>query len=245
MNIKCVIQYDGTRYKGWQRQKNTKETIQGTVEEALKKITGNAIETIGAGRTDAGVHAKGQTFNMRMTWDGPLSSLQDQMNTLLPADMCIISMEKAEDRFHSRFSAKGKIYAYRLRTGSLRNVFERHYVWQMARPLNIEKMKKAAACLVGRHDFASFCAHKMKKSTVRTIERIEITDNPEKLTLVFEGNGFLQGEVRIITGTLVEVGEGLKKPEDMESILKAKDRKQAGFTAPARGLTLEKVIYEN
>lgn len=244
MNVKFTVQYDGTRYRGWQKQKNSEDTIQGKLEKAFGEIEGKPVEVIGAGRTDAGVHARGQAANVHLSWKGPLQELQEKVNALLPVDICIIHMEQADDRFHSRFSAASKTYVYRLRMGTLRNVFDRHYVWQLGKPLNVKAMKKAASFLVGEHDFSSFCGHKMKKSAVRRIEDITIDEFPEELRISFTGNGFLQGQVRIMTGTLVEVGEGLRQPESMPGLLEAGERKQAGFTAPARGLTLEKVVYK-
>lgn len=243
-NYSFIVSYDGSRYEGWQRQNRTKETIQGKIENALETLTGESVQVIGAGRTDAGVHAMGQCANVHLSVKLPIEKLQDEMNRLLPDDIGISYMKEAGERFHSRFSAKGKFYRYRIRIGSDKNVFERRYVWQLGERLDTQSMEKAAHFLEGTHDFTSFCGNKhMKKSAIRTIEEISIHRSEGELLIDFVGDGFLQNMIRILVGTLVEVGEGKREAGSMPSLLDAKDRSKAGFTAPATGLCLMKVFY--
>ena len=243
-NYSFIVAYDGTRYEGWQKQHRTTETIQGKIEAVLEKLTGEVCQVIGAGRTDAGVHAKGQCANVHLAVSFPPDRLEAEMNRLLPDDIGISFLKEMDDRFHSRFSAKGKWYRYRIRTGQEKNVFERRYVWQLEEPLEVSAMEEAARLLEGRHDFTSFCGNKhMKKSAVRQVEEISLHQEGGELILDFVGDGFLQNMIRILTGTLVEVGEGKKKPADMTDILVARNRAAAGFTAPAMGLCLMKVLY--
>ena len=244
MNYSFIVSYDGGRYEGWQRQSRTGETIQGKLEKAFLSCTGEEVQVIGAGRTDAGVHAWGQRANVHLSSAFPPARLMDEINRLLPDDIAISSLREAGDRFHSRFSARRKWYRYRIRVGSDKNVFDRRYVWQLGEALDVDAMKKAAALLSGTHDFTSFCGNKkMKKSAVRTVEKISFTETHGELAIDFYGDGFLQNMIRILVGTLVEVGEGKRDPADMEKILSAKDRSQAGFTAPACGLCLMSVEY--
>ncbi len=244
MNYSFIVSYDGSRYEGWQRQSRTGETVQGKLEKAISSFTGEAAQVIGAGRTDAGVHARGQRANVHLAAAFPLAQLQEEINRRLPDDISISSMREAGDRFHSRFSARRKWYRYRIRVGAEKNVFDRRYVWQLGEALDISAMEKAAALLTGTHDFTSFCGNKkMKKSAVRTVEKISFEEKRGELFLDFYGDGFLQNMIRILVGTLVEVGEGKRDPADMENILAAKDRSKAGFTAPACGLCLMEVWY--
>ena len=243
-NYFFIVSYDGSRYEGWQRQNRTTETIQGKIETVLTKLTGESCQVIGAGRTDAGVHAKGQCANVHLSVALPPKQLQEEMNRMLPDDIGVSFLKEAGERFHSRFSAKGKLYRYRIRIGSEKNVFERRYVWQLGERLDLSTMEEAAHLLEGTHDFTSFCGNKhMKKSAVRTVEEISLHQSGGELSIDFIGDGFLQNMIRILVGTLVEVGEEKKKPADMTAILEAKDRSQAGFTAPALGLCLMKVFY--
>ena len=244
MNYSFIVAYDGSRYEGWQRQSRTEETVQGKLEKALSVLTGEACRVIGAGRTDAGVHAKGQQANVHLSTGILPEKLEENLNRLLPDDIAVFSMKAADERFHSRFSAVRKWYRYRIRTGNEKNVFERRYVWQLGEELDVEAMQKAASLLTGTHDFTSFCGNKkMKKSAVRTVEEISIKENHGELVLDFIGDGFLQNMIRIMVGTMVEVGEGKRKPSDMTTILQAKERSRAGFTAPPQGLCLMKVEY--
>lgn len=245
MNYGFIVSYDGSRYEGWQRQTRTRETIQGKLEETLEKITGEKAQVIGAGRTDAGVHALGQYANVHLKKKQDIHALQDAWNRALPDDISIHGLEEKEERFHSRFSAGEKHYRYRIRTGAEKNVFERRYIWQLGEELDSRAMKEGAALLKGTHDFTSFCGNKhFKKSAVRSLHDITISISGGELTLDFRGDGFLQNMIRIMTGTLVEIGEGKKKPEDIPTILAAKDRSKAGFTAPPQGLCLVEVLYE-
>lgn len=245
MNIKVILAYDGTRYDGWQKQGNTDKTIQGKLEQILEKMTGKPVEVQGSGRTDAGVHARGQVANFHLEGFWKPEEVMSYINRYLSEDIVVLSCEKASERFHSRLSAVRKTYCYQIEMGAKKNVFERNYYYGFGKKLDIIKMKKAASFLIGTHDFKSFCGNrKMKKSTVRTIEKITFEMvGEERLHIRFTGNGFLQQMVRILTGTLLEVGEGKRKPEEIPEILEAKDRQAAGFTAPAQGLFLEEVEY--
>ena len=245
-NYKMTISYDGTRYDGWQKQKNTENTIQGKLETLLSRMAGKEISVHGSGRTDAGVHALGQTANFWMDTGLSEEELSAAMNRYLPDDIAVRDLKAASDRFHSRLSAVGKVYRYRLYVGEGKPVFDRKYVWQISEKPDINRMREAADCLVGQHDFRAFCGNRhMKKSTVRRLDRIEIEESPDgaRLDLSFEGNGFLQNMVRILVGTLVECGLGLRDPKETERILALGERSLAGQTAPARGLTLVEVRY--
>ena len=246
-NIKLVLEYDGSRYDGWQKQGNTDNTIQGKLETILLKWTGENIEIHGSGRTDAGVHARGQVANFHV--DSKIcpdaKTAMEYLNRYLPDDIRILEAEEAEDRFHSRLWATRKTYAYVVDTGEKKSVFERKYVYGLGEKVNIEAMRKAAELLVGEHDFKSFCSNKkMKKSTVRRLDSIEIKEDGTKIVLEYTGNGFLYNMVRILTGTLLEVGMGKRKPEQMTEILLAENREAAGMTAPPEGLFLMSVEYE-
>lgn len=254
INYKITVQYDGTRYRGWQSLKDRNDTIQGKIKEVLHKLSGEEIDVIGSGRTDAGVHAIGQVANFHMEeLEGFTDEkLLDYMNHYLPMDIAITSLERVPERFHARHSARQKIYRYRIHTSKIKNVFERKYVYSFANEsLDIENMKKAAGLLMGTHDFKAFCSNKrMNKSTVRTIYDIDIkpiySENGEsidEIEIFYTGNGFMHNMVRILTGTLIDVGRGYKSYDSMQEILEYRDRKMAGFTAPAEGLTLMEVIY--
>ena len=243
-NYKIIVSYDGTRYNGWQKQKNVESTIQGKLEALLTRLAGKEVTVQGSGRTDAGVHALGQVANFRMDTELSEGELFQAMNQYLPEDIAVLELKMASDRFHSRLSAVGKTYCYRIYTGEAKPVFDRKYVWQLPERPDVSRMRKAAAFLPGQHDFRSFCGNKhMNKSTIRRLDRIEIVEDGEELRLVFEGNGFLQNMVRILTGTLVECGLGERSPEEMKEILEARDRSASGQMAPARGLTLVEVRY--
>lgn len=244
MNYKMIIAYDGSRYYGWEHQPNTELTIQGKLENVLSVMTGNEIEVIGAGRTDAGVHAKGMVANAHMDTDMSEQEICDYMNRYLPDDICVREVRVASDRFHSRYNAMGKTYCYTCYIGDLKPVFNRKYVYIPDKKPDVELMKKAAAYLVGEHDFKSFCGNpKMKKSTVREIYDIDISVSGSYLNLTYHGSGFLQYMIRILSGTLLEVGIGKRSPESMKELIELKDRSKAGFTAPAKGLCLIKVDY--
>ena len=265
MNYKVVMAYDGSRYNGWQKQGNTDKTIQGKLEQILFKMTGEEIEVHGSGRTDAGVHAKGQVANFHIDWKKLENNVSDQerkmeghggkktpaeimdyINEYLPEDIAVLSCETAPERFHSRLSAVRKTYCYQLEMGPKKDVFQRNYYYGLGTALDVPAMKEAAALLTGQHDFKSFCGNKkMKKSTVRTIENIEFKQQGSRLHIYFTGNGFLQQMVRILIGTLIEAGLGKCAPDRMKEILDAQDRQAAGQTAPAQGLFLVNVEYED
>ena len=243
-NYKITVQYDGTRYKGWQVQKSTEDTIQGKIQHVLETLVGHPVEVIGSGRTDAGVHASGQIANFHIEDGYCEEEIMRWLNEHLPGDIAVTEICEVEERFHSRYKADTKTYRYRIHTSSISNVFERKYVYEYLVPLDIEKMRKAAEYLIGTHDFRAFCGNKkMKKTTVRTIYSIEIEVNESEIAIIYTGNGFLQNMIRIITGTLIEVGDGRREPKEMIQILESKDRSMAGYTVPPQGLILEKVTY--
>ena len=244
MNYKLTIQYDGSRYDGWQRQGNTDNTIQGKIEGVLSRLTRECVEIHGAGRTDAGVHAEGQVASVKLSGKRPAAEVMAYLNQYLPEDIAVVDAQEADERFHARLTAVGKVYRYDIRLGSTPNVFRRKYQYRVAEPLDVAAMKKAAEYLTGTHDYRAFCSNKRyKKSTVRTVTAIEIAVNGADMSITFRGDGFLYNMVRILTGTLLEVGLGERKAEDMPSILESLDRTQAGKTAPAQGLTLVQVEY--
>ena len=243
-NYKLVLQYEGIRYNGWQKQKNQENTIQEVVENAVFDGTGERAEVIGSGRTDAGTHAMGQVANVKLGQDLEPERLMDNINKHLPSDIKILECEKVDNRFHARLNAKAKTYMYTLCVGKKPDVFNRRTVLHYCADLDVDAMKKAAEYLKGEHDFMSFCSNKRtKKSTVRKIYDIEIIKDGDEISFIFKGNGFLYNKVRILTGTLVEVGLGKTNPEDMPKILEAKDRSKSGATLPPRGLILVNVEY--
>ncbi len=245
-NYKIVIQYDGTRYDGWQKQGNTKNTIQGKLEDILQKMAGIPVEVHGSGRTDAGVHSKGQVANFHIDTKMSCEEIRDYINEYLPKDIGVLSVEVVHDRFHSRLNAIGKTYEYRIVTSKIPHVFEKNYVYQYGKKLDVQAMRQAAIYLVGEHDFLGFCSlKKMKKSSVRTITSIEIEEIEDEINIKITGNGFLYNMVRIIVGTLIEVGIGDRKSEEIEEVLTKRDRQLAGFTAPSSGLSLLKVYYNS
>lgn len=243
-NFKIIIQYDGSRYQGWQKQGSTQNTLQGKFEALLSRLAGEPVEIAASGRTDAGVHAYGQTANFHMNTDLSAQELMEQINQYLPEDVAVIECSEADARFHARLNAKKKTYRYRVLNSSVPHVFDRKFVYQVPEALDVEAMRKAASCLVGTHDFKSFTsAKKSKKSTVRTIESIDIVCIGEEIRFLFTGDGFLFHMVRILTGTLLEVGLGKRSAEDMPRLLMACNRQEAGFLAPAQGLALMEVSY--
>lgn len=243
-NYKMVLAYDGTRYDGWQKQGNTGNTIQGRLEALLTRLDGQPVEVNGSGRTDAGVHAEGQaaSFRLQKRWD--CEELRREINGYLPKDIVVLSVEPVDPRFHARLNAVSKIYRYRIGVSDVRNVFERPYIYDYGQPLDLAAMRKAAALLCGTHDFQSFCSSKKgRKSTVRTLSEIRIEEMRGEVVLTFYGDGFLYHMVRILTGTLIEVGSGMRTAAEMPAILEASDRKTAGALAPAEGLALMQVFY--
>lgn len=247
-NFCLLIQYDGSRYNGWQRQGNTENTIQEKLENILDEMYGEPVDLNGSGRTDAGVHALHQVANFRIPRILSRYSCQEILRCLnesLPKDIRVLDVEKADERFHARLSAVSKIYEYRIDCGEIANIFERRYLVRVEEPLDLEKMREAADYLTGEHDFKSFCDNRqMKKSTVRTIHEIAMEEDNGILRIRYHGNGFLYHMVRILTGTLLEVGMGDLLPARIPAILEARDRSAAGFTAPPNGLFLMNVFYE-
>lgn len=242
-NYKLLITYDGTKYYGWEHQPN-KDTIQGKLEDVLNHLSDKPVEIIGAGRTDGGVHAKGMVANVFLDIGMTEEELRDYMNRYLPQDIMIQQVSPASDRFHARYNAIGKTYCYTCFDGRTKPVFDRKYVWTLEQTLDVERMQRAATYLIGRNDYKSFCKNpQKKKSTVRTIDQIEIVRRGDYVTLSFHGDGFLRNMVRILTGTLVDVGLGKTEPEHVLEILRAQNRLEAGETAPAQGLCLMKVDY--
>ena len=256
-NFKMILQYEGTRYKGWQRQESTEHTIQGKLEGILSKMAGTPVEIQGSGRTDAGVHALGQVANFHADIRMSEQEIMNYVNSYLPEDIAVISVKEASERFHSRLNATGKTYCYLLVQSGIPHVFERRFAHRIEERLDVEAMEKAAGYLLGTHDFAAFTsAKKSKKSTVRTIDEITFTreyssvmhimtevQEPDLLRITYSGDGFLYHMVRILTGTLMEVGMQLRSPEEIPEILKSKNREMAGPLVPAKGLTLMEVRY--
>ena len=243
-NYKMTLSYDGTRFYGWEHQPTTDMTIQGKMESVLSLMVQSEVEVIGCGRTDAGVHAQNMVCNAHFDTQMNTDEIRDYLNRYLPDDICVKEVRIASDRFHSRYNAIGKTYCYTCYIGDVKPVFNRKYVYVLDQKPDIQEMKKAAEYLIGTHDFASFCSNpRMKKSTVRKVDRIEIQKRGDLLTLTFHGSGFLQHMVRILTGTLLEVGFGKRTAESVLELIDAKDRKLAGFTAPAKGLCMMQVDY--
>lgn len=243
-NYKMILQYEGTRYQGWQRQESTENTVQGKLELLLTRMCGQKVEIQGSGRTDAGVHARGQVANAHLETRMTPEEIRDYMNRYLPEDIGVLSVEMVPDRFHSRLLAKGKTYCYQVINSGIPHVFDRRYAYVYKEKLDVGAMRRAAEQLTGAHDFAAFTsAKKSKKSTVRTIDSITIEQEGDILRFLFSGDGFLFHMVRILMGTLLEVGEGKRRPEEMAGILAGRDRTLAGPLVPAVGLTLMEVRY--
>ncbi len=247
-NFALILQYDGTRYNGWQRQGNTSNTIQEKLEVILEHLYGEPIDLNGSGRTDAGVHALHQVANYRIPRVLSRHSCQDiqaYFNDCLPADIRVLSVQKMDERFHARLNAVGKLYEYRIDCGEVANIFDRRYLYRIEEPLNVPRMQEAAKYLIGTHDFRSFCANRqMKKSTVRTIYDITFEQADGILTIRYHGDGFLYHMVRILTGTLIEIGLGDRGTSQIALALENNDRSLAGFTAPPQALFLVDVYYE-
>jgi len=243
-NYKILLAYDGTRYQGWESHKAGDMTIQGKVVNVIEHLAGVPVEVIGCGRTDAGVHAKGMVANVKLEVDMAPQELKSYLNHYLPEDIAVLDVSVATERFHSRYNAVGKTYCYTCYIGDTKPVFDRKYVYALDEKPDVEKMRKAAELLVGTHDFASFCANKKKKkSTVRTVDKIEITVEGGYLKFTVHGDGFLHHMVRILVGTLLEVGWGKRDAGSMPALIASCERAQAGATAPAQGLCMISVDY--
>jgi len=242
-NLRLDLCYDGTRYRGWQRLPGKDDTIQGKLETTLSRILGEPIEISGSGRTDAGVHAKNQVANFHCQSDMKAEEILANLRRYLPEDIGIYSCRDVSPRFHARLNAREKTYQYRIWNSDTPCVFDRRYVTVMPERLDISAMKQAAGHLLGEHDFSAFCGNaKMKKSTVRFIRSIAIDTVGEEIRLSFTGNGFLHNMVRILTGTLIEVGRGERSPDSIPALFGGK-RADAGFMVPPHGLCLMEVEY--
>lgn len=243
-NIRLVLQYEGTRYQGWQRQISSENTIQGRLETLLTKMCGEQVELCGSGRTDAGVHARAQVANFHTNSSMTTEEMQAYINRYLPEDIAVTEVSEAAIRFHSRLNAVGKRYCYLVENGSVPDVFLRRYALFVPEKLDVAAMEQAAKYLLGEHDFQSFTsAKKGRKSTVRRIDSISVEQRGSLLAFTFQGNGFLHHMVRILVGTLLEVGAGKREADSIPDILRACSRQEAGWLVPAKGLTLIEVYY--
>jgi tRNA pseudouridine38-40 synthase len=243
-NLRLTLEYDGTRYHGWQRQKNAL-TLQEVVETALGKLTGEAVRLIGSGRTDAGVHARGQVANFHTGSTLPLTAFVHGLNSLLPPDIAVLEAREAPPGFHARKSALAKTYAYHILNRPIRSPLERRRAWWIAQPLDLAVMCEAAAALPGEHDFSAFRAG--GGSAVSPVRRVleASWSSPEEGRLLFTitATGFLRGMVRSLVGTMVEIGRGRRPASDVADLLASGERTQAGPTAPPQGLYLVRVLY--
>ena len=241
-NIKLVIEYDGTNYDGWQQQKSGK-TIHQTLNKAIVKVVNEEITLLGAGRTDAGTHAMGQVANFETQSNIPLFNLAQAINYYLPKDIVVKSAKKVPEKFHSRYSAKSKVYRYTILNSKTRSAIGRNYCHYYATDLNIEKMQKASKALIGKHDFSTFKSKSEVISSVRTIKKLEIKKKGEYMFFTIEADGFLYKMVRAIVGTLLEVGRGKMTIGKFRETVKSGIRSKAGNTVPANGLCLLRVKY--
>jgi tRNA pseudouridine38-40 synthase len=243
VRFKMTVEYDGTDFSGWQRQENG-PSVQAAIEAALADMVGVPTTIRGAGRTDAGVHAAGQVAHFDAEARIPLHGYQRGLNAVLPRSIAILSVEQAAPDFDARFSARGKLYRYAIWNTPTRAPLRDRYVWHLRRPLDVARMHQAAQQLVGRHDFAAFRASDCeRRTTERTLTRLAVARDGDLVTLEVEADAFLKNMVRILTGTLCEVGYGKREITDVQRILDGRDRRQAGVTAPPQGLTLVRVYY--
>jgi len=241
--MKCIISYDGTLFSGYQVQVE-KRTVQSELEAVLTKMHKKAVKVVASGRTDAGVHAIGQVIHFDTSLDIPTDRWVQAMNAMLPKDIAVLSAEVVSETFHARFDAKGKTYKYEIDLSDIRNPLMRNYAFHYPYPVDKSRIEEAISYTLGTHDFSSFCAANTDvKDKVRTIHSIVCEQEGNLLRLTYTGNGFLYNMVRILTGTLIEIGTGRREPEEMSYIIAKRDRSAAGKTAPAQGLYLEKVFY--
>jgi tRNA pseudouridine38-40 synthase len=243
--IKCIVSYDGTGFSGYQVQPG-KRTVQGELEKALEKLNkGRSVRVSASGRTDAGVHARGQVIHFDTTLEIEPARWQIALNSLLPDEIAVLSVDIAKSDFHARFDAVGKEYRYFLLLSKNRDPFQRNYAYQFQYELGLEAMKEASKQLLGKHDFTSFCSAKTEvEDRVRTLKELDIYEENGLLVFRFVGDGFLYNMVRILVGTLLEVGTGRRAADSMLQLLEDQDRTRAGKTAPGHGLYLWKVFYE-
>jgi tRNA pseudouridine38-40 synthase len=241
---KCVLAYEGTGFSGWQIQPN-KRTVQSEIEAVLAKMhKGEIVKVSGSGRTDANVHARGQVIHFDSPLAIPVEKWGLALNSLLPDDVAVLSAEKVSPDFHARFLAKGKEYRYKLHLSKVRDPFLRNFAYWYPYPLDVDSMVEASRYLLGTHDFSSFCSAKTEvEDKVRTIHSIDLSLEDDILIFRFTGNGFLYNMVRILVGTLLEVGSGERQPSEIQEVLEKKDRRRAGKTAPGHGLYLWRVFY--
>ena len=240
---KLIIAYDGTRYQGWQRQGNTDRTIQGLLERVIGEQTGYTVEINGSGRTDAGVHAKGQTASIVLAGQPEDGFFTERVNRFLSEDIRILDARLVKNGFHARKSAVGKVYEYHIDTGEKPDVFTRRYCCHFPGELDLGRMREAAGYLTGTHEFQAYTDKRDENSTRRTIYDIMVSGQGGRVTVVYKGSGFLYHMVRILTGTLLEAGTHQRTAKSVRDALRSKDREQAGFLAPARGLFLKEVWY--
>jgi len=240
---KLTIAYDGTRYQGWQRQASTDNTIQFVLEWSLGKLAGYRVHVDGSGRTDAGVHARGQVASVKLSKLYDVKEMRESLNRYLPEDIRVMEVELVKNGFHARKSAKGKKYEYYIDCREKPDVFSRRYCYHYPEKLDIRSMREAAKYMIGERNFISFTDDKDCKDSVRRITNIKIVRAGEKVRITYYGTGFLYHMARILTGTLLEVGTGKRDSSMIPVIIAAEDRSSAGFLAPARGLFLRKVYY--
>ncbi len=245
-NYKMVIAYDGSRYKGWQRLGDGESSIQGKLEMVLSKLFKEEIQIIGSGRTDAGVHARGQVANFQYKKNLDCSEKLKEINHYLPEDISVLSLEKVDAAFHSRYNAETKTYRYYILQNPVHDPFVRKYSLHIPEYLDIESMEIAAEMIIGEHDFTTFTnAKSKKKSMVRRLDRVDIFPEDDYLVIEFEGNGFLHNMVRRLVGTLIQIGLDQLKPKMMQKYLEAKDRQKVTYVAESKGLFLYSVKYKD
>ncbi|MDS0526765.1 tRNA pseudouridine(38-40) synthase TruA [Clostridium sp. SHJSY1] len=242
-NIRLRIEYDGTEYSGWQKQNNGK-TIQGVIEKALNDATGEIIELVGSSRTDAGVHARGMVANFKTNSSIPPEKFREAVNRRLPDDISIVRSEEVDENFHSRYNSKGKVYSYTIINRHEKIAIGKDYVYQVKDTLDIYSMQEACSYFLGKHDFSAFkSSGSSVKTSIRTISELYLINHNEKITIYISADGFLYNMVRIIVGTLIEVGKGKINAKDIKDIIASKDRNKAGPCVRPNGLVLEKVFY--
>lgn len=244
-NIKLTIEYDGSRYQGWQRlgKDESNNTIANKITEVIKKMTNEDVELFCGARTEVGVHAYGQTANFKTTTDMSPLEIQRYLNRYLPMDIAITAAEEKPERFHASLNAASKIYLYRTSISDVPSVFERKYVYHSFRKPNVDLMKQAAILLIGKHDFKKFSTVKKNKSTIKELYDIDIYDDGEEIQITLHGNDFLHNMARMIIGTLFDIGVGNRKKEDIEQIFDSNSNVSASAPADPKGLYLQEVLY--